>query len=229
MKHYVRHTSIIAAAVAAPLLLLSAASGRASIPAGTGVIYGCYNNTNGSARIIDNTTTSCKNGETTIQWNQTGPAGPQGPTGPTGPQGATGPQGVPGPQGATGPQGVAGPPGTNGTSNLYISEKEGYPIRDIRTPEVLNSLNLPAGSYLVTATITVFNGDEDLQTLDCVLDQTGRVEHLRMFGGTNGQITITTSLIVSGASAVTLTCGGFHIVPARTVITAIPVGTISAQ
>ena len=115
-----------------------------AIPGSGGTITACdlTNNSEsdqplGSVRIIDPSDTtssdpsaySCTSGETTITWNQQGPAGPQGPTGPTGPQGptgATGPQGATGqagPQGATGP---AGPPGTvqaqaGPSSNIVIA------------------------------------------------------------------------------------------------------------
>jgi type VI protein secretion system component Hcp len=79
---------------------------------GGGVITGCWLTNNsesdqpiGSLRVIDpiagstDPANSCTNGETTITWNQQGPAGP---TGATGPQGAQGPQGPQGPQGASG-------------------------------------------------------------------------------------------------------------------------------
>jgi hypothetical protein len=42
---------------------------------------------------------TCRNHESAIQWNQTGP---QGPAGPPGPKGDTGPQGPPGPLGPVG-------------------------------------------------------------------------------------------------------------------------------
>jgi type VI protein secretion system component Hcp len=81
---------------------------------GGGVITGCVLTDQaaadsgqpiGSLRVIDPTgtstvpdATSCTPGETTITWNQQGPAGPGG---------ATGPQGVQGPQGPQGPQGTS--------------------------------------------------------------------------------------------------------------------------
>lgn len=83
------------------------------------VINGCYNNRNGGLRV-DPSGSGCRNSESAIQWNKTGPAGPAGPTGaagPTGPAGSAGPAGVAGPQGPAGPpgpDGVAGPPGALG-------------------------------------------------------------------------------------------------------------------
>jgi type VI secretion system secreted protein Hcp len=62
----------------------------------------------------------CRTGEeeSTITWNQQGPAGPQGATGPQGPPGLPAVQGPPGPQGASGPQGTVGTPGAPGTPLL---------------------------------------------------------------------------------------------------------------
>jgi hypothetical protein len=86
---------------------------RASIPDSQGVIHGCYNKSNSTLRLIDNTVTTCNQNETAITWNQVGPQGPQGLPGP---QGLAGPQGPAGPQGAAGPQGPAGPIGSQGPS-----------------------------------------------------------------------------------------------------------------
>jgi hypothetical protein len=80
-----------------------------------GVIHGCYLS-NGNLRVID-VADGCKNNETALSWNKTGPAGPQGPTGPkgaTGPQGLKGDTGPQGPRGATGLQGLTGDTGPQG-------------------------------------------------------------------------------------------------------------------
>ncbi len=78
-----------------------------------------------SVRIVAAQET-CKNNETRVSWNVSGPQGPAGPAGPAGPQGAMGPQGFPGLTGATGamgatgasgavgPAGAIGPPGPSG-------------------------------------------------------------------------------------------------------------------
>ena len=71
-------------------------------------IHSCVRN--GSIRIVGANET-CRAGETPLDWNITGPAGPPGPAGPQGPQGIQGPAG---PQGATGPQGPEGPAGPQG-------------------------------------------------------------------------------------------------------------------
>jgi hypothetical protein len=68
----------------------------AQIPSG-GVISGCYTSSGGTLRVIDPSTTKCRTGETSLQWNQ---------------------QGVPGKDGTNGIDGKDGAPGTNGTNGV---------------------------------------------------------------------------------------------------------------
>jgi hypothetical protein len=85
------------------------------------VIYGCASIKSGALRIVSSLT-QCKNGETPLFWNETGPQGPQGLQGPQGPAGPEGPMGPQGPQGIEGPMGIQGeqgPPGTFDRSKLY--------------------------------------------------------------------------------------------------------------
>jgi hypothetical protein len=59
----------------------------------------------------------CREGETSVTWNRTGPPGAQGPQGEPGADGAQGAQGIPGPEGEPGlpgPQGEQGEPGPQG-------------------------------------------------------------------------------------------------------------------
>lgn len=63
-----------------------------------GTIQACYNDTNGNLRLVSSPD-DCRNHETAISWDITGPAGPPGPPGPPGPAGSPGPQGSPGPPG----------------------------------------------------------------------------------------------------------------------------------
>jgi hypothetical protein len=52
----------------------------ASIPDGNGVIHGCYNKV-GNLRVINTDTgQACRNAETALTWNRTGPQGPAGPS-----------------------------------------------------------------------------------------------------------------------------------------------------
>jgi hypothetical protein len=72
---------IVLAAVA--VVLVSGGIAWASIPGPDGVIHGCYKTNNpaqGSVIVIDSAA-SCPSGFTALNWNQTGPAGPQGPPG----------------------------------------------------------------------------------------------------------------------------------------------------
>ncbi len=102
-----------------------------SIPGSDGSITGCYANkvnedtpedvrvddsvleAPGALRVINpngarlplggpNPARECVPGESTITWNQSGPAGPQGAVGPAGPQGPAGGPGAAGGQGAAG-------------------------------------------------------------------------------------------------------------------------------
>lgn len=75
-----------------------------------GTIQACYNDTNGNLRLVGSPS-DCRNHETAISWNTSGPAGPPGPAGPAG---AAGPAGPPGPAGAAGPAGPPGPAGAAG-------------------------------------------------------------------------------------------------------------------
>lgn len=53
---------------------------QAAIPDTSGVIHGCYKNSNGSLRIFDDAVDACSSNETELTWNQTGPQGPPGPS-----------------------------------------------------------------------------------------------------------------------------------------------------
>jgi hypothetical protein len=62
----------------------------ATIPDSSGVIHSCYKKSGGAVRVIDNATTNCSSGETSLNWNVTGPPGSPGPPGPPGPAGVSG-------------------------------------------------------------------------------------------------------------------------------------------
>jgi uncharacterized protein YceK len=85
------------------VVLAGSATALATIPDGSGVITICYKTSDPSKmRLIDTASESCAAAETTLSFNQTGPAGPAGATGPEGPAGPQGPEGPPGPQGPAG-------------------------------------------------------------------------------------------------------------------------------
>lgn len=199
----------IVASAAAAALLVAAGVAYATIPDSNGVIHGCYARSGGSLRVIDASVTNCKSTETSLDWNVQGPQGPQGPTGPTGP---AGPQGTAGPQG---PQGPAGPQGPPGLSHGY-SVTSGNANHIGNTPIKVQSLSLPAGTYVVWATADVSNfGDDSAST--CALQQgttvlgTARADTFAV--GTSGtdrlgfaSIAITGAVTLSSPSTIDLYC-----------------------
>jgi hypothetical protein len=115
-RRWGRGTLVSLAAVLA-VLAVGGSVALATIPSSGGVINGCYNKTSGSLRVIDPAVAACSNGESPINWNQTGPQGPKGDAGPQGSKGDLGPQGPagdPGPQGPKGDSGQQGPTGPQG-------------------------------------------------------------------------------------------------------------------
>jgi hypothetical protein len=132
---------------------------QAAIPDRNGVIHGCYQQSLGALRVV-NDPTACRIGETPISWNQTGPRGltglqgPQGAQGLPGQQGPQGPQGAQGPQGPQGPQGLQGPPGA-GLSGL-VRIQEDSPFDFVATKQV--HADCPAGKKILGGGYTFFYG-----------------------------------------------------------------------
>jgi hypothetical protein len=112
-------TAIVATGVA------GAGLAWASIPDQSGVIHACTKDT-GDVRIVDPTVTKCKTNETALQWNETGPQGPQG---------------APGPKGDPGPTGPAGPGGGTG---LWGSVSVSSGLLTRQGPDVLSAWSDPA-------------------------------------------------------------------------------------
>jgi hypothetical protein len=87
-----------------------------------------------------------------------GIAGGQGAVGPEGPAGPAGPSGQPGPVGGKGDSGEPGPPGSPGEStDVYYTQlappDEALTTLSVVTPLGIKALNLPAGSYALSATV----------------------------------------------------------------------------
>lgn len=144
------------------MVLVGVIATHATIPAPTGVIYGCYDNA-GKLRVIDNATTTCKTNETQLTWSQTGPQGPIGPQGPQGPTGVQGPAGL---QGPAGPQGATGPAGP---SHAYFTENESsaLPLNTVATQ--LLTLTVSAGDYIIDAKTMLTNGGSNSNEVACWL------------------------------------------------------------
>jgi len=149
---------LVIAGTATLLAGLGTAAGAAVIitgsPVSGGVVSSCYKTaSSGGAHAVqlEDTGHACPSGYTALTWNQkgqTGATGPKGATGATGPKGATGatgPQGPQGPAGATSAYVDYGPGGTIGSSNYTT----------------VGQLTLPAGNWVMTATVDlVFSGSE---------------------------------------------------------------------
>jgi hypothetical protein len=137
------------------LALLGGLGGAAwaSIPGPTGIIHGCYNRRGGALRVINTAAhAKCRRRESELNWSETGPPGPRGGRGLTGARGATGSRGTTGP---TGPTGLPGTPG--GLSNAYAMSETATVVVTAKS-DVLK-LSLPAGSFVVTASVTLANED----------------------------------------------------------------------
>ena len=128
----------------------------ATIPDGGGVIHACYSRSGGSLRIIDNSVTNCKQGETSLSWNVAGAPGPVGPAGPTGPPGPAGADGADGAPGATGPQGPQGPQGPAGAISAYqAAVNAGGSLSSTFPGDLIASVTVPAGNWSVAARVRI--------------------------------------------------------------------------
>lgn len=120
------------AVVGAIALLMPAAASAA----GTTTIYACVSKKSGAMRIVS-AKAKCKHGEHKLSWGSAGPAGPAGATGAAGKQGA------------------------NGVGIDFGTSKVGGESIPLATggEDVVLSRTLPAGSYLVSAQVTLLVGE----------------------------------------------------------------------
>jgi hypothetical protein len=148
--------------------------------ASPGVLEACINPGNGGMRLVD-ANVACHQNETRVEWNITGPQGPQGPQGAIGPQGSTGPQGQQGPQGNTGPAGLTGPVGPEGPPGPSTG---GPPYVWICTPA-----SYPQSGGTVRADLYVFNGSSSSANVSVnILSQDGTNLLGHNIPGTSGPI-----------------------------------------
>ncbi|MFY9837891.1 MAG: hypothetical protein WAK55_15775 [Xanthobacteraceae bacterium] len=132
--------------VSAGISAAAFAIAHATIPDGDGVIHGCYRNSDGNLRVV-NDPTSCRHDETALSWNQTGPQGP------------------PGPIGAPGPQGPQGVPGTSASSHAY----EASNTHELPEDTYLVGLTLPPGEYVVWSTIDFYEDNNGNANTQCAI------------------------------------------------------------
>jgi len=147
------------------IALLAALAGAAwaAIPGPAGIIHGCYSRHSGALRVIDTAAAGkCRHKEAALSWSETGPPGPRGGRGATGPRGATG------------AGGAAGAPGAQGPSNAYSATQATAVALGAGGRSVLK-LSLPAGRYVVSASVNVANTDatnEGAESVTCVMYDT---------------------------------------------------------
>lgn len=111
-------------ALSLAIAIILSAGGTVLAQTAVNTIYACSSNRDGTLRTVTEGT-ACKSGETPIQWNVVGPAGPKGEPGEAGPAGAAGEAGAAGPKGevgATGPKGEPGDPRPKGRFIQTLSE-----------------------------------------------------------------------------------------------------------
>jgi Collagen triple helix repeat (20 copies) len=165
-RRIVRRAAVAGAAavvVAGGGSAVAAAAGGTSSSAN--VYQGCLSAANGSLYSValnPETAPQCRPHDTSVSWDQTGPAGAQGLPGPTGDKGDTGATGAQGPQGekgasgATGPQGPQGPKGDTGPQGAPGSLATFGTYDRIRT---VSSYVIPQGGYLAVGSASCDAGD----------------------------------------------------------------------
>jgi hypothetical protein len=127
--------AILATVLAAAMLFLAA---LAVPPARAATIYACVKKKTGAARIVSKRA-RCRRGETRLFWNVSGPAGTPG---------------LNGRSGAGGANGASGANGANGAVAGFTAGGAGAPLAVEKETVVLSKV-LPAGSYLVSAKVTI--------------------------------------------------------------------------
>jgi len=153
-------------------------------------INGCITKA-GMLRVLDTAAgeTECKQNETPIAWNVTGPQGPKGDTGeqgepgsagPAGPQGEKGDKGdkgdpgepgPAGPQGDAGPTGLQGPAGEDGVDGQDGRDGTSLHLEDGRGQDLGVLLSISSNRY------NTFSSELDA-LLQFTISQDGRVIHV---------------------------------------------------
>jgi hypothetical protein len=141
----------------------------ASIPSPKGIIYACYDKRGGQLRVINTAAHGkCRHREAPLSWTETGARGQRGARGVTGTRGVMGPRGSAGP---TGPAGAPGATGAQGPSTAYAASlTEPSPLAS-GAQDIL-SRGLPAGKFVVTASVDVANASTSTEAGEatCVIN-----------------------------------------------------------
>ena len=131
--------------------------------------------------------------------------------GPRGLRGLTGATGATGAAGAQGAQGVQGP---IGPSNGYGADSEGADLTWTAAEQTVQTLNLPAGSYVLTGKVLANNDGAGLPIVQCDLKVGGVVidNGNNIVPGANGAaaerlyLSQGAAVTLASASAVTIAC-----------------------
>jgi hypothetical protein len=215
------------------LLLFVSAETLATIPGPNGVISGCFGKDGGALRVLDTELGGCDAKETILTWNQPGPQGLGGPSGPQGPTGTTGTAGQPGPVGGEGPAGgtgLVGPSGQAGDGgHAWFALTTSFGGLENAGQDVL-FVTVPAGQYLVKASLSLVNAVNSDQNATCTLSTRAKQES---FLGGNGDAASRLSMALSDVvnfdspKTVTLHCQGFGIIINRGILVAVNASAVN--
>jgi hypothetical protein len=199
----------------------------ATIPDPSGVIHGCYSRSGGNVRVIDDSVTGCKTGETALAWSVQGPQGPQGPAGPKGDTGATGATGDTGPTGPRGP-----------SDGFFTNNDKKFVAVNIPTSGGVTviALPLPAGAFIVNAVVAL-TGElgSSFVTVKCGFATSTNpfiTQVQTQVGGpptSFASMTLTTAVSLAAADKVSVTCDADAdgVISQPSSITAIQVATLT--
>jgi len=233
-----RNTLRRAAIVLAGAVLLASPS-AVSAQGAPALIYACYVPNSGTVYRIKETDvkeTCASPQHVEFNWNQQGPVGPQGPQGIQGIQGEAGPKGTTGATGATGPTGATGATGAAGAAGAATLPTAFYAFRDAPAKETAAALTLPAGKYLVSASILARNDNDSGQAITCSFAATSYISApipiAGILNGTYVRMPLTFVFVVNLAATtqVVLACGGFSSIQVQhSFIHAIPISGFVVQ
>lgn len=176
----------------------------ATIPDSSGVIHGCYSRSGGNVRVIDDSVTGCKTGETALAWSVRGPQGPQGPAGPKGDTGATGATGDTGPTGPRGP-----------SDGFFTNQDHSFTAVSLPTAlpgATVIALPLPAGTFIVNAVVGVARSQSSIVEVLCHLSTSSDpfFSHIQTtFGGvldSFATLPLTAAVSLAAADTVSVNC-----------------------
>jgi hypothetical protein len=176
----------LAAAAATGALVAGTVPAIAAAGAGAVTYHACVTNSTGAIKIVGRAA-ACGRGQHKISWNSTGPAGPQGPPGPR---------------------------GRAGLVSAYVDTSTGAALTNIHLTTVA-SLDLPAGTYLVSAALNPFvdvaNNGDDFVTCNMVDSRANQLDSSTVDLNPPPQESVEGSMSLVGGSTLT-SAGSVHIV-----------------